>query len=197
MRAQIDDFGTEVHNASDLAKLKQQASDMLDKMAKTLSSREQVDKDEQLSLMDLLSGMKSQLATLERETETYKQRLLEQKYHSYRDALTQVPNRNAYNERVEMGIPTLKRHKNPLCLAVVDIEHFKKINDSFGHAAGDKTLQVIAQNISKCLRNTDFLARWGGEEFVVLLPADPHPTGEKTSGNHSQADSAHSRLNLG
>lgn len=170
LRDQIDHFGVEVHNALDLAILKKQAGEMLDKMASTLSSREQVDKDEQLSLMELLSGMKSQLASLERETETYKQRLLEQKYHSYRDSLTQVPNRNAYNERVELEFRRWKRHKQPICIAVVDIDHFKRINDSFGHAAGDKTLQVIAQNISKCLRATDFFARWGGEEFVVLLP---------------------------
>lgn len=170
LRNQLDDFGVEVHNAIDLAILKKQASEMLDKMAGTLSSREQSDKEEQLSLMELLSGMKSQLASLERETETYKQRLLEQKYHSYRDSLTQVPNRNAYNERVELEFRRWKRHKQPICIAVVDIDHFKKINDSFGHAAGDKTLQVIAQNISKCLRATDFFARWGGEEFVVLLP---------------------------
>lgn len=170
LRDQIDDFGIEVHNALDLAILKKQAGEMLDKMASTLASREQVDKDEQLSLMELLSGMKSQLASLERETETYKQRLLEQKYHSYRDSLTQVPNRNAYNERVELEFRRWKRHKQAICIAVVDIDHFKKINDSFGHAAGDKTLQVVAQSISKCLRETDFFARWGGEEFVVLLP---------------------------
>ncbi|BDX07641.1 GGDEF domain-containing protein [Planctobacterium marinum] len=173
LRSQIDDFGIEVHNAIDLAILKQQANEMLDKMATTLTSREMQDKEEQVSVMELLSSMKAQLATLERETEAYKQRLLEQKYHSYRDSLTQVPNRNAYNERVELEYRRWKRHKHPICLAVVDIDHFKKINDNFGHAAGDKTLQVIAQNISKCLRNTDFFARWGGEEFVVLLPQTP------------------------
>lgn len=170
LKAQIDHFGNEVNNAIDLAILKQQACETLDKMASTLADREQFDKDEQVSLMELLSGMKSKLASLERETETYKQRLLEQKYHSYRDSLTQVPNRNAYNERVELEFRRWKRHKQPLSLAVVDVDHFKKINDNFGHAAGDKTLQVIAQSISKCLRATDFFARWGGEEFVVLLP---------------------------
>ena len=173
LRAQIDSFGHDVHNAIDLAILKQQASEMLDKMAQTLSDREKVDKDEQLTLMELLAGMKSQLATLERETEIYKQRLLDQKYHSYRDSLTQVPNRNAYNERVELEFRRWKRHKQPICLAVVDIDHFKQINDNYGHAAGDKTLQVIAQSISKCLRTTDFFARWGGEEFVVILPQTP------------------------
>lgn len=173
LRSQIDDFGVEVHNAIDLAILKQQANEMLDKMATTLTSRESQDKQEQVSLMELLASMKSQLATLERESDAYKQRLLEQKYHSYRDSLTQVPNRTAYNERAELEFRRWKRHKYPLCLAVVDIDHFKKINDNFGHAAGDKTLQVIAQNISKCLRNTDFFARWGGEEFVVLLPQTP------------------------
>lgn len=170
LRNQMEVIDDVVSNSDDIEQLKAQAGQILEKMSSTLSSREQSDKQEQLELMDLLAQMKSQLAALEKETDAYKQRLLEQKYHSHRDPLTQVANRNAYNERVELEYRRWKRHKHPISIAVVDIDHFKKINDSFGHAAGDKTLQVIAQSISKCLRATDFLARWGGEEFVVLFP---------------------------
>jgi diguanylate cyclase len=53
---------------------------------------------------------------------------------------------------------------------VLDIDHFKRVNDNFGHAARDKTLQVVAKSIASCLRPTDFLFRWGGEEFVLLFP---------------------------
>lgn len=170
LKAHMQDIDECVSSASNLDELKKQAAEALMKMSETLAQREQADQDEQLVLMELLSQMKSQLAILEKETESYRQRLLEQKYHSHRDPLTQVPNRNAYNERMELEFRRWKRHRHPLSIAVLDIDHFKTINDNFGHAAGDKTLQVIAQNISKCLRTTDFFARWGGEEFVVLLP---------------------------
>lgn len=173
LKSHIQDIDKCVTHSNDIEAIKQRASEALEKMSETLSQREQADQEEQLMLMELLSQMKSQLAILEKETDSYRQRLAEQKYHSHRDPLTQVPNRNAYNERMELEFRRWKRHKQPLCIAVVDIDHFKTINDNFGHAAGDKTLQVIAQNISKCLRTTDFFARWGGEEFVVLLPQTP------------------------
>ena len=102
-----------------------------------------------------------------------KHRLIEQKFHNHHDALTKVPNRAAYNERMEIEYRRWKRHGSSLCLAVLDVDHFKNINDNYGHAAGDKTLQVIAQNINRCLRATDFLSRWGGEEFVILFPQIP------------------------
>lgn len=170
LRNQIEIIGTKVKDAIDLAILKKQANEMLAKMAETLDSREQQDRDEQLELMDLLSELKSHLSSLEKEAVSYKKRLLEQKHHSHMDPLTQIPNRFAYNERIELEFRRWKRHGSELCIAVLDIDHFKNINDNYGHAAGDKTLQVIAQNISKCLRETDFLARWGGEEFVLVLP---------------------------
>lgn len=170
LRQQLVGMEDAVDSASDISMLKEKASDYLKKMATTLETREQADKNEQVVLMELLNEMKDQLGTLEKETSDYKHRLIEQKYHSHHDPLTQVPNRTAYNERVSLEFRRWKRHGNHLCLAVIDVDHFKNINDSYGHAAGDKTLQVIAQNISRCLRSTDFIARWGGEEFVVLLP---------------------------
>lgn len=170
LRGHIESIGDAVDNSDDLALLKKQAGELLAKMSSSLGDREQVEKDEQLILMNLLSEMKDQLSSLEKETKDYKHRLIEQKYQSHHDPLTQIPNRTAYNERMELEFRRWKRHKNHLCLAVIDVDHFKKINDNYGHSAGDKTLQVIAQNINRCLRSTDFIARWGGEEFVVLFP---------------------------
>jgi diguanylate cyclase len=168
--ANIDNVVIEEH---DISTLKQKASEYLKKMAGTIDSREQSDKEEQILLMNLLNEMKTQLSTLEQETSEYKHRLIEQKYHSHHDALTKVPNRAAYNERMEIEYRRWRRHGSSLCLAVLDVDHFKSINDNYGHAAGDKTLQVIAQNINRCLRATDFLSRWGGEEFVILFPQIP------------------------
>lgn len=173
LREDIVNIENAVTETNDIAILKQQASEYLAKMSKTIDSREQSDKDEQLTLMNLLNEMKSQLTALEQETSEYKHRLIEQKYHSHHDALTKVPNRTAYNERIEVEYRRWKRHGTSLCLAVLDVDRFKTINDNYGHAAGDKTLQVIAQNINRSLRATDFLSRWGGEEFVILFPQVP------------------------
>lgn len=170
MRGHIETIGHAVDKSQDLAELKKQAAKILGKLSESLEGREQAEKDEQLILMNLLSEMKNQLTSLEKETSEFKHRLIEQKYQSHHDPLTQIPNRTAYNERADLEFRRWKRHKNSLCIAVIDVDHFKKINDSYGHPAGDKTLQVIAQNIHRCLRSTDFLARWGGEEFVALFP---------------------------
>lgn len=170
LRSHILDIGTTVDEGIVQASLKQQAAEYLAKMSATLDDREQVDREEQLKLMTLLSEMQNQLADLEKETATYKEKLKEQSHQNQIDPLTQVPNRRAYNERMQLEFRRWKRYKQGLCLAVIDIDHFKSINDNYGHAAGDKTLQVIAKSIAKSLRSTDFLARWGGEEFVVLLP---------------------------
>ncbi len=85
------------------------------------------------------------------------------------DELTQVSNRRAYDLRI---IDTLRRYHRdgvPFSLIVIDIDHFKRINDSYGHSAGDKCLQEIAKLIKDSFRKTDFFARYGGEEFIAVL----------------------------
>lgn len=86
------------------------------------------------------------------------------------DTLTQLPNRAALEERMEQEYRNHQRHKQPLWVAVADIDHFKSINDTFGHSTGDKTLQVISMALKNSLRETEFVARYGGEEFVMLIP---------------------------
>lgn len=170
LREHMNDIELAVEKAADLAWLKEEANEYLKRMAKSVDDRENIDQQEQKLLMTLLSEMQSQLTQLENEAASYKNRLLEQKHRNQHDPLTQVPNRIAYNEKIEKEFARWKRGKQPLSMAVIDADHFKKINDNYGHAAGDKTLQVIAQHIQKSLRATDFMARWGGEEFVVILP---------------------------
>jgi len=75
----------------------------------------------------------------------------------------------AYEERSEQEYARWKRYRAPLSLIVVDIDFFKKINDNFGHVAGDKVLKTIAQLMDESVRETDFLARYGGEEFVIIM----------------------------
>ena len=86
------------------------------------------------------------------------------------DGLTGLNNRRAFYERGEDEFARTKRYGSPLTLVMLDIDHFKNINDTWGHAAGDEALRKIAEAITALLRETDFCGRVGGEEFGLLLP---------------------------
>ena len=89
---------------------------------------------------------------------------------SLTDDLTRLPNRRAFIRRLDDEVSRVKRYGFPLSLVLIDIDHFKQVNDEYGHAAGDKVLQVYAEKILSIFRHHDMIARYGGEEFAVLLP---------------------------
>ncbi len=86
------------------------------------------------------------------------------------DSLTQAYNRSEYDEIVQREMHRCKRYNTLLSLLVLDIDHFKKINDAHGHLAGDNVLKEVVNIIRENIRGSDYLTRWGGEEFIVLLP---------------------------
>ncbi len=87
------------------------------------------------------------------------------------DPLTQVPNRRAMMEALEREHQRFRRYGTPFSLVFVDIDHFKRVNDTFGHMAGDKALQWMVRQLVENLRRADLVGRFGGEEFIVLLSA--------------------------
>jgi diguanylate cyclase (GGDEF)-like protein len=89
---------------------------------------------------------------------------------SREDVLTGVANRRHFDERLAAEIERALRYGHPLCLLLIDLDHFKRVNDSAGHAAGDEVLKVAAATMAAQARTTDFLARIGGEEFALVLP---------------------------
>lgn len=89
------------------------------------------------------------------------------------DALTGLYNRRSLQQFLDYEIQRSRRYRFPLSLIFIDLDHFKKINDRFGHAAGDRFLRAIARKLQKLLRTTDFLARLAGDEFVAVLPCTP------------------------
>jgi diguanylate cyclase (GGDEF)-like protein/PAS domain S-box-containing protein len=86
------------------------------------------------------------------------------------DVLTDLPNRRAFDDVFQQEIVRSARYERPLCVAIGDIDHFKVVNDTFGHQAGDVVLENLAEFIRGTLRTADYVARWGGEEFTILLP---------------------------
>ncbi len=85
------------------------------------------------------------------------------------DGLTGIHNRRAYEQRIHEEFARYCRYGMTYSLVLFDVDHFKKLNDQFGHRAGDKCLREIINRVKSCTRNTDFIARYGGEEFVILL----------------------------
>jgi diguanylate cyclase (GGDEF)-like protein len=97
--------------------------------------------------------------------EAYQRRLLEA---ALRDPLTGIYNRRHFEERLQAEFSGARRHGTALALLVIDVDHFKKVNDTWGHLAGDAALKMVACTIQEALRKEDILARYGGEEFVVV-----------------------------
>jgi diguanylate cyclase (GGDEF)-like protein len=92
---------------------------------------------------------------------------------SQRDALTGAHNRRYFEEAVRREFELASRHGWPLTIALLDIDHFKQVNDSFGHQAGDMVLVSLVRTVMRELRQEDLFARYGGEEFALLLPGTP------------------------
>ena len=86
------------------------------------------------------------------------------------DPLTRVSNRRAFDEIAESMFALMNRYEQSFALLILDIDHFKKVNDERGHLFGDQTLQAVARVLDECARDTDIVARYGGEEFVVVMP---------------------------
>ena len=89
------------------------------------------------------------------------------------DPLTGTLNRKGLDEALEREVSTVRRKETPLCVALLDIDNFKKLNDTLGHATGDQALAHLANVARECMRPQDSLARYGGEEFIILLPDTP------------------------
>ncbi len=112
------------------------------------------------------------------------------------DPLTQVNNRRYFDQRLGEEAARVQRHQQPLSCMFLDVDHFKRINDTHGHQAGDRVLQQVAKLIGKQLRHSDILSRYGGEEFVVLLPNTPLDDGREIAERIRQSIASH-RFEIG
>lgn len=95
---------------------------------------------------------------------------------SLTDALTGIPNRRSILDLLEREVARTRRHGPPLCVALLDLDHFKKVNDTHGHPTGDKVLQEAARVLRDAIRSCDAIGRYGGKELMIVLP-DSAPEG--------------------
>lgn len=163
MRTQIDD-------ATELERLKAQVRLRLESVVDAMDDHKQAEQHRVRALEQQLDTLTVRMREMEAQAVLVEERMVAQQRLAMLDALTQLPNRFAYDERLQQEYQRWLRYQRPLTLAICDIDHFKGINDNYGHLAGDKVLRVVAKALRGRLRKTDFIARFGGEEFVILLP---------------------------
>jgi diguanylate cyclase len=171
IREQMEGLANDVRSSKDLEGLKQSVQGRMEVIRQRVEAVDRNEAQREQDLEQQVTTLTSRLEELETESQQLRDQLREKWRQAHTDALTGLPNRLGYEERGAQAVAHWRRHGQALALVVVDVDHFKQINDSFGHQAGDKALQVIAELLQRQLkRETDFLARYGGEEFVALLP---------------------------
>ena len=174
VQEQVKGIETSVRDAENLDQLKDMVQSRLDTIIRHVEEHRAIEERRHREAEERLREMQDRLAAMEEQTGELKERVRKERDQALTDTLTGIPNRLAWEERVKQEYARWKRFGTPLTLLVWDVDHFKRINDEFGHRAGDKVLKVIANLLADNVRETDFVARYGGEEFTVLMPgADP------------------------
>ncbi len=177
LREQVGGLQNSVQDASDLPSLKRVLDNRLEALLGTMDHYQLKRDAREREVASRLQGLAARVASMEQEALGFRTHLEEQRQKALIDPLTGLPNRAAWGERLEQEMARWQEEKNSLLVCILDLDHFKRINDGYGHLAGDKVLKIVANVLSKRLRADDFMARFGGEEFVMLLPATPPATG--------------------
>lgn len=177
LREQVDGLQSSVQGAADLGSLKNILENRLEGLLGTMDEHQQQRDQREQEMASRLHGLAERVASMEQEALGYREHLEEQRQKALIDPLTGLPNRAAWSERVDQEVLEWQESGGHLLMAILDLDHFKRINDSYGHLAGDKVLKIVASVLRKRLRSRDFIARFGGEEFVLLIPQTSLPAG--------------------
>lgn len=168
LQNQLQDITRTVGATMSLECVKVEINVKLNSIAATLEKKSQFEQLSQQALASQLDDMVIKVKTLKVQSQQFEEKIAEQQRKSMQDTLTKLSNRAVFDEYFTKAMVRFHHKPYNLALAVIDIDDFKKINDSYGHTAGDKTLQVIANIIQKKANDNAFIARYGGEEFVLI-----------------------------
>ena len=120
--------------------------------------------DTNRALEQKLEASRDDIASLQRDLDDVRR-------ESLLDPLTKIANRKSFDDGMEAAIAEARENGTPLCLMIVDIDHFKTFNDTYGHQTGDQVLRLVAMTLKSNIKGKDLAARYGGEEFVAILPS--------------------------
>ncbi|WP_198263070.1 GGDEF domain-containing protein [sulfur-oxidizing endosymbiont of Gigantopelta aegis] len=170
VKEQVKSIGDSVSSFNNIGEVEQAVQSHLDKILTHIDLHREKENERVNRVEEKNKQLSQQLKQLESESGKLRQQVIESQNKAMLDQLTQLPNRMAYDERLHQEYVRWKRYNTTLIIIIWDIDFFKKVNDTYGHQAGDKVLKVVADLLRKNLRETDFVARFGGEEFVGLMP---------------------------
>ena len=159
-----------VSHATEVDVLKKKLAVQLNQIMTVMDSLTNEEKKRKDELLSNFKALKKRVTDMEKEAQNVQDFIAKERGKARLDELTQLPNRTAYTEVVKHQLAHFKRFQKPLALVVCDIDHFKLVNDNYGHLAGDKVLTLVAKILSRGTRDCDFVTRYGGDEFVLLLP---------------------------
>jgi diguanylate cyclase len=167
---QIEALQATSSNATKLESLKEIINDRLIKITLEIQDYNQKETARRKKIQLQLEELTQKVKEMDAESSDLKSKLAHASAQAFRDALTGLPNRLAYEDRLQNEFARWKRYQSPLSLIIWDIDLFKRANDEFGHKYGDEVLRTISKKLSEHCRETDFISRFGGEEFTMLLP---------------------------
>lgn len=170
IREEIERVGQRLQESDNLHDLKQSVSRHLASIGQAVGRFRTQESERERALSGQLEAMQERVAAMEAHSEQMQEQVRKERLRALTDLLTELPNREAWQERLSFEYNRWQRYSHALTVGVLDIDLFKRINDSYGHKAGDRVLQLVAREFRERLRSTDFIARYGGEEFVVLFP---------------------------
>ena len=179
LREHVDGLQTSMRGAVDIDGLKQVLEGRLEGLLASMDQHRLQREAREQEIAGRLQGLGERVTSMEREALDYREKLEQQRNKALLDPLTGLPNRAAWSERLVIEHARSQQVSTGLLLAILDLDHFKSINDTYGHQAGDKVLKIIANVLRKGLRGDDFIARFGGEEFALLMPGSDLASGTR------------------
>ncbi|GAA0794778.1 GGDEF domain-containing protein [Marinobacterium sediminicola] len=171
VRRDVRNIHRTVKDASDLGQLKQSVTRQLASIMRSMEQFRLHEQEREDRLNQRYNELLNKVDQMELETSKARARMQEEQLRARTDPLTGLPNRTAYEQHLQTEMQRWDRYRACFSMAVGDIDYFKRINDQLGHLAGDRVLRLVAKVLRQNLRGTDFIARFGGEEFVILFPS--------------------------
>lgn len=173
VRQDVSKLSNSVRESQDLSTLKRAVATQLHSIVQAMDEYRQREDQRESRMQQRYESLQQKVEQMELETARVKSRMEEEQLKARTDPLTGLPNRASYDDHLAKELARWQRYGNAFSVAVVDLDLFKRINDQYGHLAGDKVLRLVARVLRKQLRNSDFVARIGGEEFVIIFPETP------------------------
>ncbi len=166
----MNDIQDSLDTARNLSELKNLVSSKMMTIKAALKAKRAADAREMQRVSEKLGGLHRKIHTVRTEIEQVQQKAKKLEQEVLQDPLTGIHNRRAYEKRLQHEVDRFQRYGQVFSLLLFDVDEFKAVNDRYGHMAGDKCLQEISGRVQKILRASDFMARYGGDEFIILLP---------------------------